>query len=253
MLKKRARCIYCNKKIEWGISYCNKCGKNVSSMWEDPLSDSSFSQDTEPKYCPNCKAFVGIDDGSSEFPLFCMSCGYDFSKNSPKTKEELENSVNDVKPHISTGVMCCPSCGREAEEGQIFCDICGCDFRMNPLVEKKDTPRSNVEICFMCGKNVAMPGDKLCESCRAKMDSNNNMVSESEKSNFTSKENVSTTFDEGSDDIFNTFKSKAEEIHMCSECHKNRVEKDGDICEECMRNKPLRYTGGSGFHSVKNI
>lgn len=247
MLKKKVKCMYCNKKIEWGISYCNKCGKNVSSMWEDPLSDSSFSQDTEPKYCPNCKAFVGIDDGSSEFPLFCMSCGYDFSKNSPKTKEELENSIDNIQPQAFTGVMCCPSCGREAENGQIFCDICGCDFRMNPLVEKKDTSQSNVEICFMCGKNVAMPGDKLCESCRAKMDSNNT-VSSSSENNFASEKDVSN-----SNGMFDSFNSKREEVHMCAECHRNRVEKEGDICVECMKNKPLRYTGGSGFHSVKKI
>lgn len=247
MLKKKVKCMYCNKKIEWGISYCNKCGKNVSSMWEDPLSDSSFSQDTEPKYCPNCKAFVGIDDGSSEFPLFCMSCGYDFSKNSPKTKEELENSVDNIQPQAFTGVMCCPSCGREAENGQIFCDICGCDFRMNPLVEKKDTSQSNVEICFMCGKNVAMPGDKLCESCRAKMDSNN-IVSSSSENNFASEKDVSN-----SNGMFDSFNSKREEVHMCAECHRNRVEKEGDICVECLKNKPLRYTGGSGFHSVKKI
>ncbi|MDE6797735.1 MAG: hypothetical protein K2J36_06980 [Ruminococcus sp.] len=158
MFDKKVKCIYCDKKINKYINICNKCGRDISSMWAEntPAPENPETPKTPdiPLFCPNKKCRFPYAEGS----LFCPQCRNDYAKNPP---------VPDDSPDISgdNGIFC-PVCGLQSNPDDIFCD-CGCDFRANPRISKP-LPISHIFYCSVCNLRKVSGPDEMCDSCRNK-------------------------------------------------------------------------------------
>lgn len=152
----KVSCIYCGKKIkiEKGLKYCNKCGRDISSMWKD---DSEVeAKERLPMFCPNPKCHAPYVEGSTD----CRQCRNDFRKHPPIYEKDLYE--------VSTSSDCvyCPQCGKKNDNNDSFCD-CGCDFRINPKILMPPSVKRTF-YCAVCNKvKVSIP-DGICDSCKQK-------------------------------------------------------------------------------------
>lgn len=153
MAKQKFKCVFCNKKIEKGIEYCNKCGKDIRFMWK---TDIEVEQPTEtlPMYCPNSKCHALYNVGE----LFCLQCGNDYGVNPPIYEKDF------YKEEPQSEGTFCPECGMQCNKDDFFCD-CGCDFRVRPKVFKKPSIIKNDFRCSICNSNTVLFPGGICDKC----------------------------------------------------------------------------------------
>ncbi len=151
----KARCIYCGKKIEKNLEFCNKCGRDIRSMWE-PKSSNQSAEKPIALFCPNPRCHAPYTEGD----VFCIQCRNDYTKHPPIQESEF------YKKSSKSEHMYCPECGELNDNNDLFCD-CGCDFRLKPRIPSPPK-RKKVFYCAACGlKEVSIP-DGICGTCKQK-------------------------------------------------------------------------------------
>ena len=98
--------------------------------------------------------------------------------------------------------MYCPRCGK-VNDGDLYCDNCGCDFRANPCIATPPIKRPEFR-CSVCNKNQVSNPEEICADCKME---------------------------------------KSKQVILCPECKKTPVIKFGDICLKCIQKKPIKGTG----------
>lgn len=122
MFDKKVKCIYCDKKINKYINICNKCGRDISSMWaESPDKPETPETPDIPLFCPVCGLPSNPDD------IFC-DCGCDFRAN-PRISKPLPIShifycsVCNLRKVSGPDEMC-DSCRNKASQKKCLCPEC---------------------------------------------------------------------------------------------------------------------------------
>ena len=121
-------CPKCQRRLSADFLKCPYCGENLESLYE-PAFDK--------KICPKCGNETAPDD------TFCMVCGAPLkpaeettavpAEEPAKKPEHVPELVLDSNPFVLLELekekldvkRKCPKCGKEAEEGDVFCIRCG--------------------------------------------------------------------------------------------------------------------------------
>jgi len=157
MRVEKVKCIYCKKKIEKYLDYCNKCGRDIRSMWAtETQTEIETPSASLPLFCPNPRCHAPYTTGE----LFCLRCSNDYGKNPPIPEKDF--SANEVVS--SSRCIYCPECGALNDNNDAFCD-CGCNFRIKPRVAKPPATRA-IFYCAVCNKKQVAVPDGICEECR---------------------------------------------------------------------------------------
>jgi hypothetical protein len=75
------------------------------------------------------------------------------------TDGEIEQAVHALRRSRSGGGLVCPSCGRVAQTGDLFCVRCG-----TGLPESQVQPKADDLVCYSCGAKLHAV-DQFCAKC----------------------------------------------------------------------------------------
>lgn len=75
------------------------------------------------------------------------------------TDGEIEWAVRDLRRSRSGGGLACPSCGRPAQAGDLFCVRCGGSLPQSDAGSEPDG-----SVCSACGAGLH-EGDQFCAKC----------------------------------------------------------------------------------------
>lgn len=129
ILKGVAFCPNCNAEVPLTSAFCSNCGSKM--VVKPPVVQMNTG-----KTCPACGAFL------SEGQMFCTNCGSRVPETSAGAAvQEVKQDAGEtagydaIEKTSDAGVLeaepvqqtarCCPNCGKELGEGQMFCTNCG--------------------------------------------------------------------------------------------------------------------------------
>ncbi|MCM1230897.1 MAG: zinc ribbon domain-containing protein [Ruminococcus flavefaciens] len=151
----KVRCIYCNKKIEKNLEFCNKCGRDIRSMWAtQPVSKPTVKP--VALFCPNPRCHAPYIEGA----VFCIQCTNDYGTHPPIKESDF------YKENLKSECVYCPECGALNNSNDLFCD-CGCDFRLKPKVISPPKEK-RIFYCSLCNLKEVSGPDELCDNCKQK-------------------------------------------------------------------------------------
>lgn len=116
ILKGVAFCPNCNAEVPLTSVFCSNCGAKM-------MPTTAAASVRPEKICPNCGTL------GTEGQVFCPNCGNKYVEQEVSFVSSEERMVDPVpempaeEPVQTTN--CCPNCGKELKEGQIFCINCG--------------------------------------------------------------------------------------------------------------------------------
>ncbi len=156
-------CSCCGHRVEPGQLFCSTCGAKVQvvddsavdSLDQDDPVENNFGQDDPVK-----DNFVKGDPDEEATLIYNPL-------NAAKKQEQQETTAPENVRRV------CPSCGKEVQEGQLYCMFCGAKIegagaaKTAPNATEPE-PKTVQKICPHCGA-VLEPDDVYCTGCGQKV------------------------------------------------------------------------------------
>ena len=169
-MKKRF-CEDCGNLLGEKDLFCEKCGAKIK------INEDKKDRESKQQYCINCGTL--LNDGD----LFCQKCGtkvIEIKDNVNLKENEIAKEKKDNKEEKKKNKKLCFVCGKELNDGDIFCEKCGAKvFNIeNEILSKKEKVKEekkeernkskSKKICSSCGEELN-DSDLFCQKCGTKV------------------------------------------------------------------------------------